>query len=107
MKKAFTLVEMLLTITIISVIMAASMSIIVPNLSNNNKILYKSAFSSAEKIINDLISDISLYESGNFYNASANVFCEKFVSKVNTVGTVNCSTSMKRQAALILLQLTQ
>ncbi|OGI17205.1 MAG: hypothetical protein A2287_09900 [Candidatus Melainabacteria bacterium RIFOXYA12_FULL_32_12] len=93
MKKAFTLTEMLIVITIIGVLAAITTPILLDVFDEQDEKLYESAFKTVESVVSDLISDISLYPAGNFYNADAAYFCTNFSNKVNTVGTVDCTGS--------------
>lgn len=93
MKKGFSLMEVLVALVIIGVVIATVTPIIAPILSENTKALYKSGFKTVETVVSELVSDISLYPAGNFYNGTtANYFCTNFSDKVNTIGTITCTS---------------
>jgi prepilin-type N-terminal cleavage/methylation domain-containing protein len=91
MKKGFSLAEVMIALIIVGVIIAVVLPVVNRTTADNDKILYKSAFKTVEQVVNELISDISLYPAGNFYNAtSTDYFCTNFSNKLNTIGTVTC-----------------
>ena len=94
MKKGFTVTELITAMTIVGIIIAATIPIIMQTSSKSLVTLYKSAFKTTENVVSELVADLNLYGTGNFYNASsAKYFCNNFVSKVNIVGTFNCTSS--------------
>jgi prepilin-type N-terminal cleavage/methylation domain-containing protein len=96
MKKAFTLAEVLTTLAIIGVISAVLIPALFTSLPNNNKYLYKSAYKTVEEVVSELINDSSLYSvaADGFKNTTdVGYFCNNFTSKINLIGTTNCSAS--------------
>jgi len=89
MKKAFTLAEVLVVLLIAGVITALGISVIKNNNSDRNKVLYKSAFRITEQVVNELVSDLSLYATGELDTT----FCANFKAKVNTITETSCATS--------------
>jgi len=90
MKKGFTLAELMIVLLIMGVVASLTIPTLLKNVSsNNNRILFKSAYKLVETTVNDEISDISLYPTGTFDST----FCTNFFSNLNTIGTVNCAAS--------------
>ncbi|MDD3013817.1 MAG: prepilin-type N-terminal cleavage/methylation domain-containing protein [Candidatus Gastranaerophilales bacterium] len=89
-KRGFSLAETMIVLTIMAVVAAISIPVVISSLSSNNKTLYKSAFRLMENVVNELVSDISIYPTGNITMSS---FCTNVTNKVNYVGTPSCSTS--------------
>ncbi|MDD3014602.1 MAG: type II secretion system protein [Candidatus Gastranaerophilales bacterium] len=90
MKKAFTLAEMLIAMMIAGVIASLTIPTLMKNVQyNNSKILFKSGYRLVETAVSDMVSDISLYPAGQLDST----FCTNFFSKMNTIGTVSCTTS--------------
>lgn len=58
---AFTLSEIMVTLAVLGVIAAVSVPAIMGNVPDNNKVMFKKAYASTEKAINNLINDDSLY----------------------------------------------
>lgn len=113
-KKAFTLAEVLLAITIIGVLA----SILIPSLQNatpkSNRIAFKKAYYALSKAVNNMINDEENYPSdmmGTSYdnaslkvprgfnyttatsNGSVNKFCYFLTQQLNTAGDVYCPPS--------------
>jgi prepilin-type N-terminal cleavage/methylation domain-containing protein len=98
MKKGFTLVELLITLMLVAVVIAITIPVMTNAISatslRSNITLYKSAFKTAETIVGDLTSDLSLYPTGSLTNStSAGYFCNNFSAKLNTIGTVACNST--------------
>ena len=88
MKKGLSLGEMMVTLIIIGVISALTIPMITQTINNQDKPLFKAAFNNVNSIVNELINDISIYPNGEFSN---NTFCDNFVDKVNTIGSIDCT----------------
>ena len=89
-KRGFSLTELMISLTIMTVIIMISVPVMINSTSGNNKLLYKSAFNLTERVINELVQDLALSPSGILLNST---FCINFSNKINTVGTVNCTSS--------------
>jgi len=89
MRKGFTLAEMMVVLLIIGVVSAIIIPVLITNVGDTNKVLFKSGYRIVETAVNDLIADISLYPAGELDNT----FCNNFINKVNTIGSRNCDTS--------------
>lgn len=108
-KKAFTLAELMVVLTVIGVIVAILTPTIVKLKPNESKIMLKKAYYVTERVVNELINDETFYSDedddapgfvneGNvtLYGATVNgntKFCQLFASKVNTSGTVYCDST--------------
>jgi len=96
MKRAFSLAEVLITLTIAGVIAMVTIPVITRSFEENQVTLYKSAFKTVESVISELTNDINLYPAGNFYynstNTLANYFCNNFKDKINVISTANCDS---------------
>lgn len=90
MKKAFTLAEMLVTLSIIAVVAALTMPVIMNTNSSNLKALFKAAYTNTQVVVTELINDVSIYPSGEFTDGT---LCSNFFSKVTTVGSYDCTGS--------------
>lgn len=89
MKKGMSLAELLLVLAIVGVVAALTIPIMVRNIGDTDRGLYRSAYRLVETVTNDLISDFALYPSGDLDNT----YRTNFANKVNTVGTVNLDAS--------------
>lgn len=89
MKKGFSLTELMIALTVIGIIASLSIPVITKSISDTNRSLFKSAVSSIETVVSELVSDTSLYPSGELDGN----FCNDFVNKVNTIGSSDCTTS--------------
>ena len=89
MKKAFSLAEVLVTLTIIGIIAGVTIPIVSQSFQSNDKLLYKKAEQTVEKVIEYIMADDTLSPDGKLDNT----FCNKFVSQINTNGDVNCNSS--------------
>ena len=90
MKKGFSLAELMIVLVVAGTIAALTIPVIVRDFSDTDKILYKSAFKLVESVVSELVSDLSLYPTGEL----SNTFCTNFKNKVNTIGTPDCTTSL-------------
>ena len=89
--KAFSLAETLITLIVIGVILSISIPILFSNtMQQNNKTLFRSAYNSIEEIIAEFMDDPLIYTYGTFDDST---FCNSFVDKVNTIGSLDCDTS--------------
>ena len=95
MKKAFTLVELMVALAIIGSMAVIFVPFVAGILSNTDKTQYLSAFRQIENVVTELINDSSIYTNGTLTdgNAADYDFCTNFLTKVNTIGTTNCTTS--------------
>ena len=90
MKKAFTLAEALVTMAIIGIVMALSIPAVIQS-TNDTRPLFKKAYYTVETVVNELINDTSLYPSGDLSDPASGSFCENFLSRLNTIGTISCT----------------
>ncbi len=90
MKKGFTLAEMLIALGVMGGILAITIPVAINSGGNQVGPLFKSAFKNTETLVGDLINDVSLYPAGKL---TEDTFCNNFFSKLNTVGTVDDTTS--------------
>lgn len=109
MKKAFTLAELMIALVVTGVLSAVLIPAVVEIPVNQNKIMFKKAYYSSERVVSELINDDKLYPlsdtlvgflntvaatiGGTTYSTPATKFCNLFVEKINISGTANCSTS--------------
>lgn len=91
MKKAFTLAEILVTLSIIAIIMALTIPklLVSPLEDKVNRSLFRFAYNSAESVANELIEDSSVLSNNTFVFNST--FCQKFATMMNTNDVANCS----------------
>lgn len=92
MKKGLTMAEVLVTLVILGTLTALTIPVM-KTLMNNNDVLYKSAFQLTEKVVADLTQNLALYPSGDLSTPSANNFCTNFATRMNTIGTVDCTVN--------------
>ena len=59
-------------------------------MQQNNKTLFRSAYNSIEEIIAEFMDDPLIFTNGTFDNST---FCNSFVDKINTIGSLDCDTS--------------
>lgn len=105
MRKAFTLAETLISMLIIGIILAISIPVVIQN-TNDTAPRFKKAYNTVEETVSELVNDPSLYPTGDLTNpahgatiptcsdadaTAGKCFCQNFFSKLNIVGTVNCS----------------
>lgn len=112
-KRGFTLAETLITLTIVGLIAVFVIPTITKVTPNQNKVLFKKAYSSLEKAINDLSNDEADYPTtagtdsnsnniltigfsntatGNAPPASTDKFCYALSQEMNTTGNVAPAT---------------
>lgn len=89
MKKAFSLSEVLITLIIIGVISALTVPVILNTGNNSIEMLYKSSYNSFERVVTELINDVSIYPAGQLDNT----FCTNFFARLNTIGAVDCTNA--------------
>lgn len=105
-KKAFTLAEVMVTLALISVISSILVPAIMQVKPDRNKLLFKKAYTSVEKIVTEIVNDDNLYPitsdtEGLDNTASvtlndktysgASKFCELFALKLNIIeNQANC-----------------
>jgi len=92
MKKAFTLTEMLITLTIISIVAAIIIPVLFDTLPNKTAYLYKTAFKIVENTVGELMNSSTMYPTSTFENATDDTyFCRNFTSKINTLEDESCT----------------
>jgi len=116
-KKGFTLSEVMVTMGILGILAAIIIPAVTKLTPDNNKVMFKKAYYTAEKAVSDLINDDSLYPSSSianttdttpivgvqqgFFNtvatgmglpASNDKFCYFFSQRLNTV-SANCTNA--------------
>jgi prepilin-type N-terminal cleavage/methylation domain-containing protein len=108
MKKAFTLVEILVSLTVITVIIAMFLSAL--NVKpNSNMVLFRKAYNITSNTVYEMLQSSVYYESGILSNTTAvsqknegeypsgtTKFCKVFASYINTSGTPNCAKTDKK-----------
>lgn len=105
-KKAFTLAEVMVTLALISIISSILVPAIMQVKPDRNKLLFKKAYTTVERIITEIVNDDNLYpvasdtvgldntasvtlNDKNYSGASK--FCELFALKLNIVeSAANC-----------------
>lgn len=92
MKKAFTLAEVLITLTIVGVLAAITIPTVVQGVDSNDHRLYKSAFKNVEQVVGELVADYTTFPGGTLTNAS-DEFCTAFLKRVNTISEQACSSA--------------
>lgn len=113
-KRAFTLAEVMITIGVIGVLAAILIPAIMNLQPDPNRIMFKKAYYITERVVNDIVNDISLYPDsdttpdfinedsvtvgGKAYSGTSK-FCELFARKVNTAGTVSCTSAKSTPAS--------
>lgn len=103
MKKAFTLAETLITVTIIGIIASLMMAQLSKVKPDENAMLYKKSFYTIQDVVRTLANDVDKYpDSSNIFmtkptNASEGsyqlYFCNNVYNELNTVGQNNCSSN--------------
>jgi prepilin-type N-terminal cleavage/methylation domain-containing protein len=91
MKKGFTLGEMVVAMAITAIICAMTIPVVTRSLVKQHKDAYKAAFKNVESVVDEMITDTSLYPGGEFTNGAD--FCSKFFDKANTIGASNCAAA--------------
>lgn len=120
-KYAFTMAEMLIVLTVVGTMATVIMYAISSVKPDSNVVMFKKAFYVTEKIIAEMLDDDALYPKNTspglsnqnteaYHNGEviksdattssiksdaalgASKFCAVFARKVNTTGTVNCTT---------------
>lgn len=91
-KKAFSLSELMVALSIMAVLSAILIPSLTKSLPNQDKYLFKTAYGLLSNTVNELINDDSLYPNGNFQNANTQYFCLNFANKLNTI-SVDCGSS--------------
>ena len=102
MKKAFTLSEMLVCLTIIGALIAIFLSTIRVK-PNSNMVMFRKAYNITSNTLYEILQNAAYYETGLLNDTSATSekvenekpsgeqkFCKIFASYVNTAGEVNC-----------------
>ena len=103
-KKGYTLSEVLVVLALLGVLAAILLPAIARVRPDRNKMMFKKAYYTAERIVYELVNDDALYPSvsgkkgldylssvtfgGNTYSGNTK-FCGLFVRKVNTVNDYN------------------
>lgn len=103
MKKAFTLGEMLVCITIMAVLVLLFLSGTRAK-PNSNMVMFRKAYNITSTNIYEMLQSAAYYETGllseltkttekvdNTYPQGTQKFCKVFASFINTAGNVNCS----------------
>lgn len=104
MKKAFTIVEMMICLAVIAVIAGLFLSAIKVK-PNSNMVMFRKAYNITSTTIYEILQNSLYYESGSFSvldetsepiegekAKGASKFCKVFVSFVNTDDTPDCTT---------------
>lgn len=110
-KKAFTLAEVMVTLALVSVISSILVPAIMQVKPDRNKLLFKKAYTTVEKIVTEIVNDDNLYPivsgSTGLDNitavnlndktySGASKFCELFALKLNIVeNAANCAAGAK------------
>jgi len=70
-------------------------SFVPTNLANTDKIMYKAAYKLTGDVVTELIHDQITYNLGTLTdgNTTSHDFCNNFLTRVNTIGTTNCTAS--------------
>ena len=108
-KNAFTLSEVLITLTILGVVAAVLIPTIMNIGPNKNKAMFKKAYNTLEKVVSELINDEGLYPEDTtlvgFFNTTAATiegssysggikFCNLISKKLNIIGaSTNCNAA--------------
>lgn len=105
MKKAFTLSEMLVCISIIAVLVVLFLSATRAK-PNSNMVMFRKAYNITSTNVYEMLQSAAYYENGllsnrdktttkveNEYPEGNQKFCKVFASYVNTAGDVDCSAS--------------
>ncbi len=103
MKKAFTLSEMLVCITIIAVLTVLFLSTTRAK-PNSNMIMFRKAYNITSNAVYDMLQSAIYYDSGLLSNTAPTAqkvegeyprgtskFCKIFASYINTAGNIDCS----------------
>ncbi len=101
MKKAFTLVETMLVLSIIGVIIALMIPALDRSKPDETTLKYRKAFFGIEEAVRNIVNDTKLYSDGDLTNplnipTGANaqqVFCQNIANTLNTIGKVDCRLS--------------
>lgn len=107
-KKGFTLSEVMVSFMVVGVIAAIIIPIVASRKPDAEKLLFKKSYYIAERIVNDMINDESVYPEDSTKLGFSNTvevtvngkpysgvtkFCELFAAKVNTTGSVSCTAA--------------
>lgn len=117
-KNAFTLAEVIVTLTVLGILAAIMLPTVSQARPNKQKILFKKAYHTAERMVYELVNDEDIYPTGGVHYGLDNVsevqynlvnygsndtgdaaevaqkskFCKLFARKVNTISdNVNCT----------------
>ena len=98
MKKAFSLAEVMVVITIIGIISALVMTVVSTNNATNLKVLYKSAFNTVNSVVQDVSGNLTAFPTGVLTNNGTTspvtyALCQTFIADINTVSSNPCTTA--------------
>ncbi len=97
-KKAFTLME----VTITLIILATLLAIVIPALNNitpnKNNVLFRKAYSNFSEAVHAMLNDSELYPTTTWQALGTEAtnkksICENIASKLNLIGEVSCNTN--------------
>jgi len=107
--RGFTLAEVMVVLVVIGVLTSILTPVIIKLKPNKNKIMFRKGYYVAERVVSDLVNNETYYADSDSANPhfvdEAKVvingvdvlgptkFCNLFASKVNTIGTSDCSTA--------------
>lgn len=102
-KKGFTLSEVMIAMTVLGVLAAILVPTIMKTMPSNSKVLFRKAYSTLEKSVNNMINDETNYPSDqlsgttpkgfNYTTATTNTsnkFCYFLTDQLNYVGSATC-----------------
>jgi len=95
-KSAFTLAEVLTTLTIVGVIMSLVVPVVKNTVVDTNGLQYKKAITDFQNAVDMAAEDPNSHSLGysldtNFVGVTPQNLCEMIADKFTTVGTINCS----------------
>lgn len=96
MKKAFTFIETMLTLSIIGVLFAIMIPILDRTKPDDVTLNYRKTFYTIEEAVASMINDKKLYSSGDLAepitgtDTNGKIFCRNLINSLNTIGKTQC-----------------